>query len=66
MSEGLLPPYLHNTEPLETEDIPLQLALITMEVASLREKLARLSQALTEAGQMINPDLFPDGNFDVR
>jgi hypothetical protein len=35
-----LPSYLRETEPLEIEDVPLQLALLTMEVAALREKMA--------------------------
>lgn len=40
-----LPPYLNISEPMELEDIPLQVALLTMEVAQLRltmETLARL------------------------
>lgn len=55
---GSLPPYLHNTEPLEAEDIPLQLCLVTMEVASLRAKLEALSRGLAELSQMVKPDLF--------
>lgn len=50
MSEDLLPPFLNNTDPLELEDIPLQVALVTMEVARLR-------QLLTAAG-LIEPDSF--------
>lgn len=41
-----LPPYLHNTEPMELEDIPLQVALLTMEVAQLRTTMAVLLDAL--------------------
>jgi len=37
-----LPSYLQLTEPLEPEDIPLQVALLTMELASLRRMLAQL------------------------
>ena len=47
-----LPPYLLNTEPMEPEHIPLQLALLTMEVRSQREALQRLSAALNYAGHM--------------
>lgn len=46
------PPYLCNTEPLEPEAIPLQLALLTMEVRLQREALQRLSAALNYAGHM--------------
>lgn len=64
MSEALLPPYLHNTEPLEPEDLPLQTALLTMEMASFRRKLAALSQGLGDLAQLINPDLFSPGSDD--
>ena len=54
----LLPPFLNNIEPLEMEDIPLQLALITMEVASQREKLMALSRMFEEMARLVKPDLF--------
>ena len=47
-----IPPYLCNTEPLEPEAIPLQLALLTMEVRSQREALQRLASVLDLAGRM--------------
>jgi len=47
-----LPPYLLNTDPLQPEDMPLQLALLTMEVRSQREALQRLSSVLNMAGRM--------------
>ena len=50
-----VPPYLLNTEPMEPEAIPLQLALLTMEVRSQREALERLSAALNYAGHMTLP-----------
>ena len=37
-----LPTYLRLIEPLEIEDIPLQVALLTMELASLRRMLTDL------------------------
>jgi hypothetical protein len=37
-----LPPYLHNTDPMEWEDIPLQVALLTMEIVQLRQTLAAM------------------------
>ena len=43
-----LPPYLRNTEPMEPEAIPLQVALLTMELAALRHRLAVLEMALME------------------
>ena len=57
-SADLLPPYLNNTEPLEPEDQGLQLALVTMEIASIRHKMAALSRAFTEMAKLVNPDLF--------
>ena len=47
-----LPPYLNNTEPLEPEALPLQLALLTMEVRAQRQALERLSSVLDLAGRM--------------
>lgn len=47
-----LPPYLLNTEPMEPADIPLQLALLTMEVRTQREALDRLSSVLEFASRM--------------
>lgn len=39
-----LPPYLRGdrTEPQEIEDLPLQVSLLTMEIAAIRERLDRL------------------------
>lgn len=54
----LLPPYLNNTEPLEPDDQALQLALITMEVASQREKLMALSRMFEEMARLVKPDSF--------
>jgi hypothetical protein len=41
-----LPSYLRETEPLELEDVPLQVALLTMEVAALRQKMEQAGIAL--------------------
>ena len=43
-----LPPFLLNTEPMEPDELPLQVALLTMEIASLRTKLAALIDKLEE------------------
>ena len=40
------PPFLLNSDPMEPEDLPLQVALLTMEVASLRGSLAMLADLL--------------------
>lgn len=50
-----LPPYLKTTEPLEPEDIPLQLALLTMEVANQRMTLQRIADLLSYAASTIRP-----------
>lgn len=50
MSE--LPPFLCNSEPLEPEDMPLQLALLTMEAASCRTSLALISETLDRLAKL--------------
>jgi hypothetical protein len=37
-----LPPYLHRTDPMELEDIPLQTALLTMELVQQRAVISDL------------------------
>jgi hypothetical protein len=54
-----LPPFLRSTEMLEPEDIPLQVALLTMEVAQLRLSLSRLAALLMTAGQETDPPQLP-------
>lgn len=49
-----LPPYLRATEPMEPEDIPLQLALLTMEVANQRKALDRLAFLFRTIGEAID------------
>jgi hypothetical protein len=44
-----LPPHLLNWEPMEPEHLSLQVALLTMELAALRPRLAALEMA-TEQG----------------
>ncbi len=41
-----LPPFLRATEPMEVEDLPLQVALLTMELANLRRMLGALGTLL--------------------
>jgi hypothetical protein len=54
-SSPSLPAYLCNTEPMEPEAIPLQLALITMEVAEQRKSLAALADMLRLMASLIEP-----------
>ena len=58
LSSTSLPPFLHNTEPLEWEDIPLQVSLLTMEVAELRNQLAAMSRVFSELALMVRPAAF--------
>lgn len=45
---GHLPPFLLETEPMEPEHMPLQLALITMEVARIHLLIAELNRGMEE------------------
>jgi hypothetical protein len=50
-----LPPYLRATEPMEVEDLPLQVSLLTMEVAEQRKSLASLADMLRLMAAAIEP-----------
>jgi hypothetical protein len=52
MSLSDLPPYLHNTEPMEVEDLPLQVALLTMEAAAMRSTLTETALTLESMGRL--------------
>ena len=41
-----LPSYLLQTEPLEIEDLPLHISLLTMELASQRQQIESLNDRL--------------------
>lgn len=60
MASPPLPSFLLETAPLEAEDIPLQVALLTMEVASLRDRLTTLAWLLRQAGEASEPPAVPD------
>jgi hypothetical protein len=45
-----LPPFLRETDPMDIESLPLQVALLTMEMAALRGRLERLETAVDKAG----------------
>ena len=47
-----LPPFLKETQAMELEAIPLQVALLTMEVAAQRQALQRLASVLDLASRM--------------
>jgi hypothetical protein len=53
-----LPPFLHNTEPLEPEEQGLQLALVTTQLASIEARLGAVSM-LAEAVALLldQPDM---------
>jgi hypothetical protein len=52
--EATLPPFLRDC-PTEPEDIPLQVQLLTMEVAQVRLTLTKLETLLREAALMLAP-----------
>lgn len=56
MSGEILPSYLLNTEPLEPTDLPLQVALLTMELAQLRQVVTLLAARAGEPGPPAVPD----------
>lgn len=49
MMDQTLPPFLLETESMELECLPLQVSLLTMELASVRHRLAALETA-SESG----------------
>jgi hypothetical protein len=68
--QDCLPPYLKES-PTEIEDIPLQVALLTMELATQRQamaKLATLAAALaaifTTLAQAVEPPSLPPSLLD--
>lgn len=48
MSDQTLPPFLLETEPMAHEHLPLQVALLTMELASIRQRLGDVEAASRE------------------
>lgn len=48
-----LPPYLQRIDPMAVEDLPLQVSLLTMEVATLRTILQRMAVILDTASRMM-------------
>lgn len=50
--DPIFPPFLLETEPMEPEDMPLQLALLTMEIANLRTSLAIVSDVLEKTASL--------------
>lgn len=56
--EAQLPPFLRDC-PTEPEQMPLQVSLLTMEVAALRLLLMRLAKCLGETAQAVMPYSLP-------
>lgn len=50
-----MPPYLLRTEPMEIEDLPLQVMLLTMEIANLRRSNAAAAALLENVARAIKP-----------
>jgi hypothetical protein len=61
--ESRLPLHLRLTEPLDLDQLPLQVALLTMELATVRMQLGRLAGMW--AGLNLPAGGFPAG-FDER
>lgn len=55
-----LPPYLRETEPMEIEQIPLQVSLLTMEIAAQRQALERLAALFEAAATCMKPASLDD------
>ena len=49
------PPFLRNSEPMEAEELPLQVSLLTMELAAQREALMKVADALATIAAMLRP-----------
>ena len=54
--QDAMPSFLSETEPLEFDQLPLQVALLTMEVAALRQILAAVTARLSLPGPAAVPD----------
>ena len=52
----LLPSFLSETAPMEIDQLPLQVALLTMEMAQLRLILAQVTARLRLPGPAAVPD----------
>lgn len=58
-----LPTYLRRQEPMEADDLPLQVALLTMHAAELHLRLTAAAHLLTQAATLLllpGGGLFPD------
>lgn len=57
--ETALPPFLRDC-PTDLEDMPLQVQLLTMEVAALRLTLMRLAAMLETTASIVAPPTVPE------
>jgi hypothetical protein len=61
-----LPPFLAITDPLEPEQLPLQVALLTMQVALLTTQLRAMQAALQTGGHaLMGGPVFPASVHDA-
>jgi hypothetical protein len=58
-----LPGFLQLTEPLEPEQLALQVALLTMELAEVRTRLALLADSMAQMGTVLR---LPDGGLFIN
>lgn len=61
--DASLPSYLQPEQAVEPEHLPLQVLLLTHEVANLRTQLNLLANLLIEAGHTISPPAPPHGGL---
>jgi len=63
-----LPPYLRIAEVLEPEQVPLQVQLLTLEMASLHTRLTMVARTLVLLGETLAPPRWtePDETSDER
>ncbi len=54
-ADNFLPPYLLRTDPMEVDDLPLQVSLLTMELAAQRERLTELTAELDRLARWQGP-----------
>jgi len=57
-TDPTLPPFLREWTPLEIDQLPLQVALLTMELAAIRQRLDRLATVLIALADSLKPPVF--------
>lgn len=52
-NDNSLPPHLKDTQVLEMEQLPMQVLLLTLEVAQMRQRLDMLAKVLEQTGKAL-------------